>query len=433
MGGRQYATVAVVAAILVTPPAVARPAAATAAGTEWLSTALGGHAGDGASFAAVPSADGRYVAFTSTATNLVPGDTNHADDVFVRDRATGAIARVSLATGGGAGDGDSYLPAISADGRYVAFASTATNLVPGDANHAEDVFVRDRATGVTTRVSLAADGTEAEAGAGTPAISADGRYVAFVSTAPLVSDDTNATSDVFVRDRVTGTTGRISVSATGGPAGGGGNDPAISADGRYVAFTSPAADLVPGDTNGQQDVFVRDRATGRTERVSVARHGGSADDYSISPAISADGRYVAFASAATNLVPGDTNRVTDVFVRDRLTGRTERVSARPGSAPGGGASDRPTISADGRFVGFYSAATNLLPGDTNHVEDVFVRDRLTDRVERLSVTITGGQTDEPSGDPRLSADGRYLVFTSLATNLVPGDDNGDLDVYGRPR
>jgi|GEM_PF-1585857 len=225
------------------------------------------------------------------------------------------VQRVSVASGGTQGNGDSGCPSISADGRYVAFQSYASNLVPGDTNGTWDVFVHDRLTGQTTRVSVASDGTQGNGDSECPSISADGRYVAFASLASnLVPGDTNGTWDVFVHDRLTGQTTRVSVASGGAQGNSGSWCPSISADGRYVAFQSYASNLVPGDTNGVLDVFVHDRLTGQTTRVSVASDGTQGDSYSFGSSISADGRYVAFSSLASNLVPGDTNDKPDIFV-----------------------------------------------------------------------------------------------------------------------
>ncbi len=319
------------------------------------------------------SADGRFVAFDSYASNLVAGDTNRKGDVFVRDRLAGVTQRVSVGAGGQAKN-YSYSPAISADGRFVAFFSAASNLVAGDTNGKGDVFVRDRLAGVTQRVSVGAGG-QANNGSYIPAISADGRFVAFYSAASnLVPGDTNMAFDVFVRDRLAGVTRRVSVGA-----GGQGNDssgnPAISADGRFVAFGSSASNLVAGDTSGTGGVFVRDRLAGVTWRVSVGVGGQASNGSGFHPAISADGRFVAFESSASNLVAGDTNRAEDVFVRDRLAGVTRRVSVGA-SGQANGPSFSPAISPNGRSVAFGSSASNLVRGDTNGAFDVFVRDPL---------------------------------------------------------
>jgi Tol biopolymer transport system component len=398
--------------------------------TTRVSVASDGAQGNSGSWCPSISADGRYVAFQSYASNLVPGDTNGVLDVFVHDRLTGQTTRVSVASDGTQGNGDSGCPSISADGRYVAFASLASNLVPGDTNGTWDVFVHDRLTGQTTRVSVASDGAQGNSGSWCPSISADGRYVAFQSYASnLVPGDTNGVLDVFVHDRLTGQTTRVSVASDGAQGNGDSECPSISADGRYVAFQSYASNLVPGDTNLVRDIFVHDRLTGQTTRVSVASDGTQGNDHSRFPSISADGRYVAFASLASNLVPGDTNGKQDIFVHDRLTGQTTRVSVASGGAQGNGDSEFPSISADGRYVAFQSYASNLVPGDTNLVPDIFVHDRLTGQTTRVSVASDGTQGDSYSFGSSISADGRYVAFASYASNLVPGDANGDIDVF----
>jgi Tol biopolymer transport system component len=294
----------------------------------------------------------------------------------------GVTKRVSVSSKGAQGDDDSgnFGVAISADGRFVAFDSYATTLVPGDTNGVPDIFVRDRVRGTTERVSLGPHGVQAEGGKGEgsygPSISGNGRFVAFSSYATnLVAGDTNGFEDVFVRDRELGTTERVSVGPHGRQSDNASQGAAISADGRFVVFQSDATNLVRGGGNGQIGVYVRDRARGVTELVSVGPRGTRADDASFIGAISADGRLVAFGSFADNLVPDDTNGSFDTFVRDRLRGTTERVSVASDGTQGNGGSGGPSISANGRYVAFSSEATNLVPGDTNRTEDVFVHHR----------------------------------------------------------
>ena len=375
--------------------------------------------------------NGRLVSYYSFATNLVPGDTNGKRDVFVYDRQTGATTRVSVATGGGQSNGESIEPALSANGRYVAFRSDATNLVPGDTNGTIDVFVHDRQTGTTSRVSVATGGGQSNNNSFTPALSADGRFVAFHSFATnLVAGDTNGVLDVFVHDRQTSTTTRVSVATGGIQANNTSRAGFLSADARWVVFESDATNLVAGDTNGVRDLFVHDRQTGATTRVSVATGGGQVNGESVDAELSADGRYVAFQSDATNLVAGDTNGVGDVFVHDRQTTTTTRVSvASGGGLQGGGESSEGTISGDGRFVAFLSFATNLVPGDTNGEGDVFVHDRRTNTTTRMSVTTGGEQGNDFSCNPAISQDGRIVGFFSDSTNLVPGDTNGKRDIF----
>ncbi|MBA3718676.1 MAG: hypothetical protein H0W95_00040 [Nocardioidaceae bacterium] len=360
----------------------------------------------------------------------MPGDTNQATDVFVRDRLTGVTERVSVGPGGRQANSDSIGAAISPGGRYVAFTSYASNLVPGDTNYVGDVFVRDRVDRVTRRVSIGPGGRQANSGSSDSAISADGRYVVFTSLASnLVPGDTNQANHVFVRDRVDRVTRRVSVGPGGRQANSDSFEPAISPGGRYVAFRSYASNLVPGDTNNEPDVFVRNRVDRVTRRVSIGPGGRQANSDSIKPAISPGGRYVAFESYASNLVPGDTNRQSDVFVRDRVDRVTRRVSVGPGGRQANRHSIEPAISRGGRYVAFYSFASNLVPGDAKHAPDVFVRDRV-DRVTRLvSVGPGGQQANGGSFSPAISADGRHVAFHSGASNLVPGDTNGWGDVF----
>lgn len=398
--------------------------------TERISLSNGGLQGNDDSENPSISTNGRYVAFESAASNLAPGDTNAKEDVFVRDRMGGTTERVSVSSSDVQGNDDSEHPSISADGRYVAFQSKATNLVAGDTNTCWDVFVRDRVNGTTERVSVSSSGAEGNGDSKNPSISADGRYVAFESKAStLVNGDANLKKDVFVHDRWLGTTERVSLPSVGGESNGDSESPSISSDGRYVAFESDASNLVSGDTNGKDDIFVRDRVNGTTERASVSSGGAEGNGDSDAPVISADGRFVAFESEASNLVSGDTNMKEDVFVRDRASATTERVSVSSDSGEGNGGSETPSISADGRYVAFESAASNLIRGDVNGKDDVFVHDRVSGTTERVSVSSGGAEGNGGSDAPAISADGVYIAFESAASNLVAGDTNQEDDVF----
>lgn len=393
------------------------------------------------------SAHGGVVAFDSVATNLVSGDTNRLNDVFARDRATGVLERVSVGVGGRQANGDSTRPAISGDGRLVAFESDATNLVPGDTNSRTDIFVHDRLTGTTEKLSQAADGSQANGPSLTPAISDDGRYVAFASDATnlVATPVAEATRNVYVVDRQTDAVDLVSVRVDG-TAAIDASVPVLSADGRYVAFGSFDSALVPGDTNEISDLFRFDRTTRATIRVDVDSSGRqTTDGSSLTPAISADGQTIAYASDATTLVPGDTNNATDVFVYNVPNALTERVSIGPGGVQGndpsagislrGGLLFGPDISADGRYVAFDSIASNLVVGDTNtcsfvsggaftepgQCPDVFVRDRQRGVTVRLSVNSNGVQANDASSEPAISADGRSVAYLSTASNLAVGD------------
>jgi hypothetical protein len=386
-------------------------------GPERVSVSSAGQQGNGNSALPSISADGRFVAYESNATNLVEDDTNGIVDVFVFDRQTGTSERVSVSAAGQEGNDASANPSISADGRFVAYVSAASNLVEGDTNETQDVFVFDRQTGTTERVSVGADGQQGNDFSVAPSLSADGRFVAYMSAATnLVEGDTNGTFDIFVFDRQTGTTERVSVGADG-QQGRPSFTPSISADGGFVAYQS------------FEDVFVFDRQTGTTERVSVNSAGQEGNSFSVNPSISADGRFVAYQSVATNLVEGDTNETQDVFVFDRQTGTTERVSVNSAGQQGNSSSILPSISADGRFVAYNSAATNLVEGDTNGALDVFVFDRQTGTTERVSVGADGQEGNDTSFNSSLSADGRFVAYDSFASNLVEGDTNGTADVF----
>ncbi|TDB70388.1 hypothetical protein E1182_27440 [Micromonospora sp. KC721] len=409
-------------------PAASASASAPPATTRVSVDSKGGQATEYRSEPFAASADGRYVAFTSASPNLMPDDTNNTWDVLVRDRRTGTTSRVSQSTVGVVGDSSSYGQSLSPDGRYVSFTSDATNLVPGDTNGDSDGFVHDRRTGSTSRVTLTNGGTEADARSYAPAISADARFVAFVSEATnVVPGDTNGVADIFLRDRQAGTTVRVSGTNADAPS----DAPAISANGRYVTFTSEAA-LVPGDTNGVADVFIRDMRTGSLRRVNVSTSGAQANALTVSPTMSADGRFVAFTSEATNLVSGDTNGVADVFLRDLRAGTTVRASlTADGGQATGGSSYGPMMSADGRYVVFSSDVTDLVSGDTNGVADVFLRDLGAGTTVRASLAADGGQGNDGSYNGVVTRDGRHVAFASAATNLVPRDTNGVTDAFLR--
>lgn len=423
--------------------------------TEWISSAPGG-GGDSWSMQPSVSDDGRYVAFWSMASNIVASDSNGVPDVFVRDRRTGAIELVSVGSDENQGNRISGGPVVSADGRYVAFSSEASNLVPNDINETPDVFVRDRVTGTTEMVSVNAEGGQEFDGdgrgcssGGFPSLSSDGRYVAFQSQCRFVPADTGGILDVYVYDRVTREPAMASVATVGANAGRGGSGdstgPSISADGRYVAFDSRASNLAPTDTNRECDVFVRDMVMGTTTHVSVSTDGRQANacmsTFPHHSSLSADGRRVVFYGDAGNLVSGDGNNITDVFVHDLDTGTTQRVSVSSSGVPGNGASLYASISPDGRFVAFGSYSGNLVPGDRNGSPDYFLHDLATGQTERASLTSegsegVGGGTTEPIIDccvGDLSVDARVVAFSTSASGLSPLDLNAERDVYARER
>lgn len=392
------------------------------------------------------SGDGWLVAFESQAPNLVGVDANGARDVFVHDRRSGETRLASAAPDGTPGDAASGEPALAATAPLIGFSSRASNLVPAAVDgRVLHVYVRDLDSGAVELVSVRPDGAPAGGDSFAPSLSGDGRLVAFASrAADLVPGDRNGEADVFLRDRATGLTRRVGTAAGTGEPDGPSGRPALSRDGRFVAFESRAANLVPGDANGAGDVFVWAVETGRVERVSVGASGEAVGESGL-PALSADGRFVAFQSRAPDLVPGDVNRMLDVFVRDRRRGETELVSVSRGGRPGNGESGRPALSADGRFVTFESRASNLVPGDRNrfcaspshppNCPDVFLRDRALGTTIRLSVATGGAEGNDGTFSDVLaiSGDGRVVAFGSLASNLVPGDGNRDGDVFVRVR
>ena len=386
------------------------------------STNSSGQPSIGYTFLPKISADGRYIVFQSYADNLVAHDTNGVD-VFLKNLMTGETTRVTTDSNGVEQAGVYYYnwhTPITNDGRYVAFSSSAYNLVPGDTNGAPDVYLKDLLTGVTTRLSNGQGGVEASGPSFVDDITPDGRYVLFTSGASnLVSGDSNDYYDIFVIDRITGSITRADTSGSGMEANGhafGGN---ITPDGRYVSFFTYADNLVPSD-DPAYDIFVKDVVTGTTTKVSTNVAGGGGNASSVDPVISADGRYVAFSSIADNLVPGDTNGTWDVFVKDLDTGNITRVSTSAAGAEAGQGASQPDISYNGQYVVFESISANLVPDDSDLLPDVFVKDVFSGAIARVSGSVGGGST------PEISADGRFIVFenhaSTLATNNMTGHD-----------
>lgn len=418
------------------------------------------------SWEASMSADARFVAFSSAAANLVPDDTNELADIFVHDRDVdgngiydepGAVetVRVSMSSAGEQAVRPEYVPrdwypinrspVISADGLHVAFVSDAPNLVPGDTNgvlrvpDGSDIFVHDRSTGRTERVSVATDGMQALGSSWAPAISAGGRFVAFISDAFNLADD--VWRDVFVHDRVTGVTELVSVSSDGRPAHHPSQNPTVSADGRFIAFDSSAFNLVPDDTGGWRDVFVHDRMTGVTERVSKAFDGTNADRDSWGAVLSADGRYVGFSSAASNVTSSTTGRSTyvpsQVYLHDRMSGDVRMVSVSSEGEPANGMTLLRDLSADARFVLMVSYATDLtaeactVTAGTFAVPSLYLHDLVSGQTR----CIARGPANLPSLGTHwggsVSDDGRHVAFESDSPVLAPGDVNGTWDVFVR--
>ena len=388
------------------------------------------------------SADGRYVVFLSSFAFVVE-DTNGTSDVYIRDTVLDTTELVSWnSSNTEAGNNISLSLSISADGRFVAFASRASDIIVNDTNGFIDVFVRDLVTNSTELISSefvsgGGIGAPANGDSFAPSISADGRYVAYATNATnygFVIGDSNGTSDVVVRDRVMEVNHLVSIRASGGFAGNfESSRPSISADGRFVAFNSVANDLVVGDTNGSNDIFVRDLVTDSTELVSLNRFNSvPGNDGSASPSISANGRFVAFNSVANDLVVGDTNGSNDIFVRDLVMDTTELVSINSSGESGNGNSSLPSISSNGRFVAFTSTATDLelFTSDTNAERDVFWRDRDLNTTLAISLESSLSNTgNAQSSSAAISADGGFIAYQSDASDLVQGDTNVNADIF----
>lgn len=382
------------------------------------------------------SSDGRYIAFLSAASNLVAGDLNAVEDIFVHDRDSGITERVSVASDGTEADDTSFTASLSADGNFVAFGSYATNLVGGDTNGVSDVFVRDRVNDLTERVSVDSSGNEADDESMYVAISSDGRYVAFMSRATnldSVTPDTNGVSDIFVHDRDSGTTERVSVDSAGNEANGPSFFVSISSDGQIVAFTSAASNLVAGDTNNLTDIFVHDRQTGTTELViGPAEFDTDSGIIIVEPVISPDGLFVGFRSADDDLVAGDSNNSFDTFQIERDNASITRSSVSSSGVEGNSDSGNPSFSSDNRFVVFSSLATNLVSQDTNGLEDVFIHDHDDGLTKRISLSVNCEEGNNGSFQAVVSGDGLTVAFTSAASNLVASDSNSAFDIFIRP-
>ncbi len=394
------------------------------------------------------SDDGRFVAFPSDASDLISGDTNSSTDIFVRDVLSGQTTRVSSpdlmsqGTLGAEANDKSFAASISGNGQFIVFGSSATNLVSNDTNGVRDIFRHNRITGETIRISEDSSGNEGDADSRNAVISADGLLVVFSSFATnLVPSDNNGVRDIFKHDTVSGMTTRVSVPSPADQVSLGIEGDldsfvaSMTADGRFIAFDSKAPNLVQNDSNGQADIFVHDSLTGETTRVSVPHLplqfilGTEASFTSFNPVISADGQLVAFGSSASNLVLNDANSNRDIFVHNRSTGSTVRASVDSNGVAGFDSSITPSMSADGRYVTFASRAPTLVADDGNGDQDIFVRDLVTNMTTRVSLAFDGGDPEKTSSNPKISADGAFVVFSSLAGDLVVDDSGPTEDVF----
>ena len=387
---------------------------------------------DGASFLPDITPDGRFIAFYSDSDQLSGKDSNGHTDIYVRDMKTKKTKLVSVHSNGAQGNEESGEPVISANGRFVAFETDATTLFNNDTNDRWDVLIRDRKKGKTKLVSKSSSGAKGDHRSFSPDITPDGRYVVLESRASnLVSGDTGGLIHIYIHDRKNGTTKLISKSSSGKRSDGSSSEPSVSADGRFVAFASDAKNLVNGDTNAEWDIFVHDRRKKRTTRVSVKSNGAEVFGDSTAAQISADGKIVAFVSTA-DISTNDINGADrDVYVHNRRTKTTKLASISSGGTGGNGHSDRPSISPDGRFVAFASDAGNLVGGDTLGERDVFIHDRKKSKTKRISVGKNGAEADGRSGDSSISSGGRFVAFDSRASNLIGSDTNFDADVFRR--
>ena len=410
---------------------VAFPAVAVDGEVTLASTTAGGTKGDGGSFTPSVSADGTRVAFTSFASNLVAGDSDAVDDLYVKDLVTGELQLASTAEDGTKGNDHSDQASLSADGTRVAFMSNASNLDAGDTDTTADVYVKDLVTGELLLASTTADGTKGNGGSSTPSLSADGTKVAFASVASnLEAADTDGYYDVYVKDLVSGELSLASTSDDGTKGNGGSYVPSVSEDGTRVAFGSAASNLGEGDTDSVDDVYVKDLGTGELNLASTSDSGSTkGNGLSDQPSLSADGTQVAFNSVASNLDAADTDNVWDVYVKDLVSGGLSLASTSDGGTKGNGASSRPSLSADGTSVAFGSVASNFGEGAADTAGDVYVKDLNTGELSLASAAADGTNSDETSVESSLTGDGTQVAFDTTATNLSADDTDTFYDVY----
>lgn len=384
-------------------------------------------------FYSASSQDGRYIAFQSASTNLTtPSTTGSSYQIFIRDRLTSTTTLVSQSASGSQGNSYSQSPRISADGRYVVFESNASNLVGSDTNSTLDTFIRDTALGTTTRVSTSSSGSQANAGSQSADVSADGKYVVFESYATnLVSSPTvSSGGHIYLKNMTTGAVQLISQSSSGSIENGDSFYPRISCEGRTILFQSYANNLVSGDTNNPNKTISRIYTVDMLKPVDPIYLTGTNNGNMAYGSISCNGNYIAFVSDASNLVGGDTNSVTDIFVYDRIKNTFDRVSVSSTGIEGNDtSSNSPSISNDGKYVAFNSAATNLVAGDTNGYWDIFLRNRQAGTTELVSKGPLGALANGDSILPEMSSDGKYISYSSSANNLVSGFNNTNWSIF----
>lgn len=413
-------------------PVTAQPACDPTARITRISVAVDGAQGNADSVISHDiSADGNLIVFSSWASNLVPNDTNDESDIFLYNRLTCAISRLSISTTNEQANSSSIDVSISNDGRFVAFTSFADNLIPGTPDHSAQIYVRDLQMDTLTMASVTSDEVPGSSISSMPFLSMDGRYVSFTTWSTLSPDDMDSDYDIYVRDLLLGETILASVNSDGVKANGRTIGGFLSVDGRYVLMDSEGTNMVEDDTNGALDSFVRDLLTGTTMRVSLSVSNEEIPIGTGAGGISSDGRYVVLTDASNAMIPNDNNNVYDVFIHDIATGNKRLISKAMNGGVGDGHSEAlivPSISDNSRFAVFNSLASDLVPDDTNNREDSFLYDLFTQKLYLISRAADGTLGNGASEYPTVSANG-YVVFVSQATNLVPGDTNGVADTF----
>ena len=416
------------------------PASAQTTGTtQRVSLGMGGVQADGTSYFGDISGNGRWVVFESNAGNLVAGNRQRRSDIYLRDRMLGTTILISVHKPKGRSIAASTNARMARGSRYVAFQSLAYDLVDGDTNQRQDVFVRDRMANRTVLASRGHDGGPADGGSQLEALSPTGRFVAFTSTASnLTTTTTPGEEELYVRDLKSGTTTLESVNNQGEASDRYVSNAAINLDGRFLAFVTQAHNLSTRDKNNEFDIYLRDRATRQTILVTTGLGGTSSDRSSNDPVLSDDGQFVAFDSFAANLAPGNENHQTNAYIWSRSTRTIRQIGLAPGGVQPNGGTSVDAITPDGRYVLVSSGASNLVPNDTNKASDLFVCDTTNGGVTRVDLTAGGQQVDAGSYFPyahgaAISADNKTVAFESSVPNLVPGDTNGHWDVFVRPR
>lgn len=390
-----------------------------------LSINTGGTPGVSNSNRPVMSEDGRFIAYHSNSNDLSLDDDNCDRDIFLFDSQTNTTTIISRLPGSPvAGScsnlGNSSYPSISADGRFIAFLSSNASLVVGDSNARDDVFVFDRINNTIERVSISSSGTQINSNADIEqTITANGRFVVFSAGGNIATPSSPATQ-IYLRDRQNNTTTLVSKSTLGGPANGNSRNPYIDRSGSHIIYLSDATDIISGDNNGVADFVIYDIGADSSSAANLSSSNQlPTTGANERPFVTGSGRYLVFPHAANNLVANDNNSNSDLFVRDTLNNSNSRESVDSNGNETTGLNSHPRMSEDGRFVVFRGSANNLVSGDSNGQPDVFMRDRLTQTTYRFSVSASGDQANGTSAAPFISANGRYIGFSTIATNILP--------------